>query len=537
MLKNLPIAAKINLSIFLIFIAVLIASVLHTFSSERELIENIAREQSKNTADTYFDALNTMMLTGTMAQRNLLNSKMKEHPGITDVRVIRGHAVTALYGEGLPEEQIKDKLDERALAGEPISEINIINGERILTVVNPVHVSNNFRGTDCMTCHANAKLNDVVGAVRISYSLKELDAAVQQNLFESIIMHVVLFGLGLLLMAFILRNSVCKPLHALRRSIEIVDQDADLNQQVEIYPGSGEIAQVGTAFNHMLKKIHGSLNQVLNASQQLTSLASDLTAISEETVSNVTAQQGETDQAATAINEIMATTQEIAHNANETATTSQEANLNARKGALTSTEAIGSIDLLVNELHEAAEKIQALDSETENIGMILDVITKISEQTNLLALNAAIEAARAGEQGRGFAVVADEVRTLAARSQESASQIQGMVESLQAGARNAVEAMNVATKQAEDSSEKVEESAESLAMIAGEIAEISERNTQIATAAEQQSSVMEESNQNLVNITESTHRTAAVAEQTAEYSEQLLQLAQQLETQVGHFKI
>ena len=254
MLKKLSIPAKINITILIVFAIILATSVIHMVHTERALIENIIQQQNKDTADTYFDALNTMMLTGTMSQRQLLSTKIMEHPGVTEARMIRGSAISAIYGEGLPEEQIKDELDERALAGEQISQIRTIDGERILTVINPIPVTEDFRGTNCMTCHANAKVNDIVGAVRISYSLAELDAAVNQNLLESSVMHIIVFTLGMLLMVYMLRKTVCQPLGELRKTIEIVDQQADLQQQVIIFNSDDEIGQVGTAFNNMMKK-------------------------------------------------------------------------------------------------------------------------------------------------------------------------------------------------------------------------------------------------------------------------------------------
>jgi len=535
--KNLSISSKINFTLLFVFTIILAISVLHMISNERTMVEEAIEQQSKDAADSYFDSINTMMLTGTMDKRELLRNKLLEHASVTDARILRGAAVNELYGQGHASEQAQDKLDQRALQGEAIVQIDNTDNGRILTVINPLRASNDFRGTDCLGCHTNAKSGDVIGAVRISYSLRELDARVNHNLLSSALVQIALFGLGLLLMVFILRLVISKPLKSLRHTIEIIDQEADLQQRVQIYSEGDEIGKVSFAFNNMLGKFQHSLQQVSDVTQHITSIANNIAEVSEETEQSTRTQCNETAQAATAINEATASTEEIASNTSETAQSSQAATDSARSGALISTNALGSIDMLTSEMSHAAETISKLDSESENIGVVLDVISKIAEQTNLLALNAAIEAARAGEQGRGFAVVADEVRNLASRSQESAAQIHEMVESLQAGAREAVAAMETASKQAEACSEQVEETAESLAMISGNVNDISDRNIQVAAAAEEQQAVMEESNRNLASINELAEKTAAGASRTAQVSEELLHQSQRMQELVAKFKI
>ncbi len=535
--KNLSISSKINFTLLFVFAIILTISVLHMISNERAMVEETIEQQSKDAADSYFDSINTMMLTGTMGRRELLRNKLLEHPNVADARILRSAAVSELFGQGLASEQVQDELDRRALQGEAIVQLDDTDNGRILTVINPLRASNDFRGTDCLGCHTNAKSGDVIGAVRISYSLRELDAMINHNLLSSALIQATLFGLGLLLMVFILRFIISKPLKNLRHTIEIIDQQADLQQRVNIYAEGDEIGKVSQAFNNMLGKFQHSLQQVSNVTQHITSIADNIAEVSEETEQSTRTQCNETAQAATAINEATASTEEIASNTSEAAQSSQAATDSARSGALISTNALGSIDMLTSEMNHAAETISKLDSESENIGVVLDVISKIAEQTNLLALNAAIEAARAGEQGRGFAVVADEVRNLASRSQESASQIHAMVESLQAGAREAVTAMETASKQAEACSEQVEETAESLAMISGNVSDISERNIQVAAAAEEQRAVMEESNRNLASINELAEKTAAGASRTAQVSEELLHQSQRMQELVAKFKI
>ena len=231
------------------------------------------------------------------------------------------------------------------------------------------------------------------------------------------------------------------------------------------------------------------------------------------------------------MNEMNATVQEVANNAARTAEASSDAKIESTNGALVSTDALGGIAMLMMEIDGAGGVIQKLDADSANIGMVLDVIKGIAEQTNLLALNAAIEAAR------GFAVVADEVRTLASRSQQSAEEIEAMIAKLQAGAREAVQAMEGSRTKAQESEEQVEAAAESLGMIAGEVSTINDMNNQIATAAGEQTAVAEEINHNISTITEVANQTADGARHSAQVSEELVQLAADLESLVSRFRI
>jgi methyl-accepting chemotaxis protein len=298
---------------------------------------------------------------------------------------------------------------------------------------------------------------------------------------------------------------------------------------------TGLHCDIGSVFMAM-KMLRARVRTVVKALDQTTGQLSeeaDRTAASVQTTSNgVNQQQSETEQVATAVNEMSATIQEVATNAANAAEAANEANQSAKEGALTSTEAIGIIDSLASEVENTAAVVEQLNKHSDNIGSVLDVIKGIAEQTNLLALNAAIEAARAGEQGRGFAVVADEVRTLASRTQQSTEEIQEMIEQLQSGTHNAVEAMGKARDRATEGVEQVEAAAEALAVIAGSIATINDMNTHIAAAAEQQSAVTEEINRNVNNINGISQQTADSFLQTASASENLAQLARRLDMMV-----
>jgi methyl-accepting chemotaxis protein len=297
------------------------------------------------------------------------------------------------------------------------------------------------------------------------------------------------------------------------------------------------IGEIIDAFNQMAANLRNMIGQISGATTQLAAAAEETSTITDETSRGVQAQQTEIDSIASAMNEMTSTVQEVARNAADASTAAQTADSEAKHGALVATEAIGGIDALVNEVNSAAQVIRNLEKESENIGSVLDVIRGIAEQTNLLALNAAIEAARAGEQGRGFAVVADEVRTLASRTQQSTREIQDMILRLQSGAGNAVKVMEGAQSKAQESSDRVEKAAESLAMIAGSVSAINDMNTMIASAAEEQSAVAAEMQSNMNNIREVADRSAEGAQQTAQASEELARLAAEQQALMAQFKV
>lgn len=533
--RQMSVQAKINLALLVVFALVLSASLFYAAITEKRLVLQVVEQQTKDAADSYFDSINTMMLTGTMAQRDVLRNKILARPGVIDARIIRGESVSSVFGPGYAHQAPADALDQRALAGESI--IEVVNGQngRVLTVVNPILGHKDYRGTNCLTCHQVPE-DSVMGAVRISYDLSALDSEVDRNIMISAGIQLLLLLAGLLVMGYIIRRVIISRINDMRHTMEAMTENEDLSRAVAIH-AEDEVGAMGHAFNRMIGKFRYSLEAVAGVTRNLGEVSERVSNVAEKTHSAVMEQRNETDMVASAMNEMSATVQEVARHATQTASASSGADDESRLGVRVATEALDGIEVLIRDIENAAQVIKQVEADSVSIGMVLGVINGIAEQTNLLALNAAIEAARAGEQGRGFAVVADEVRTLASRTQKSTEEIQATIEQLQNGVRNAVKAMEEAQVKAHSGSDSVAKVAQSLNVIAGEVGTINDMNTQIATAAEEQSAVAEEINRNITTISVIADTTSTDAEQTSQISDELVRLAAELNRLVSQFKL
>ena len=354
-------------------------------------------------------------------------------------------------------------------------------------------------------------------------------------------LHMVLVSLaiavGMGLLGVLLAGSVSRPLNELARLFrELGSGDGDLTHRLKV-DGRDELAQVATGFNNFVAKIHGSIEQVASNSRQLAATANEVAAKAQLTQHNCTAQRDRTVQVATAIHQMGATVTEIAGNASLAAEVARQANEQADAGAGVVAQARHGIVGLSDEIAQVAGVIESLATQTDSIGSILETIRSISEQTNLLALNAAIEAARAGEQGRGFAVVADEVRTLASKTQHSTGEIQQMIERLQQGSQQAVQKMGASSHSGTLAVSQAHQTRESLGQMTRAITIINEMNTQIRDAAHEQSGVSTEINRNLSVVTGNGRAMLENLERIRQTCGQLEAQSQQLATRVQQFKI
>jgi len=313
--------------------------------------------------------------------------------------------------------------------------------------------------------------------------------------------------------------------------------EGDLKGDALVVVSEDEIGSICAGVNTMKEHLRAVLGEVTGSAAQLSAAVEQMSGVASEASAALNRQQAEVDQIATAMNEMSATSQEVARSAAAAAGSAEEAESEARLGREAVEQVITSIHALAGDVAKASEAITALEAESERIGSILNVIRGIADQTNLLALNAAIEAARAGEQGRGFAVVADEVRTLAQRTQEATGEIQGMIERLQDGARHAVSMMEQGRARTDENVAHAARAGERLVAITRAVSSITEMNAQIATAAEEQHAVTDEMNHNITNIHGASEGTAAGARDIASGAQELHELAQALRTVVSRFAV
>lgn len=365
--------------------------------------------------------------------------------------------------------------------------------------------------------------------------LAQAKAAAQPVAYGVVVLLMALALVLALVMAALNRRMLTIPLLRAMNIAKVI-AGGDLTQRIDV-DSNDELGQVLQAVKMMQARLQTVIGRIAEFTDSLAQSASTVSETALLSSEGMAEQRTETDMVATAMNEMSAAVQEVAAHAQQAATAASEANDEVGQGKRVVHEVSRTVQRLADEVEHAGDVMLKLENKSEEIGGILDVIRSVAEQTNLLALNAAIEAARAGEQGRGFAVVADEVRTLAQRTQASTQEIQTMIEGLQAEAREAANFMRRGREQARESVEQVTQTTTVLDTIGNRIQQISDLNTQIATAAEQQSAVSEEINRNINTIAEVAQQTSDGAENTAGCCQQLARQTGQLRQLVQQFRL
>jgi len=399
-------------------------------------------------------------------------------------------------------------------------------------LIEPVIAMANYQGVNCLGCH-QAQEGDVLGAIRIEYSLAETDARLQTQLLTSAGIQAILLLGVFAITAWVLGHLVFSRLRRLRDRMDEISRNSDLTLELDAVRND-KIGLVSHAFNRMISKMRDSMNQVLVSVEQA---ARDIASKAGASEREVVIQRDNTDQVASATTEMAASALQVRENAITTTRKSAATAEAAGLGEELAQSAVGGIEALNAEVQNGAQRIEALNQHTAKMTTMLETISNIADQTNLLALNAAIEAARAGDAGRGFSVVADEVRALASRTQVSTADIRDTINGLKEEVAGCLSTMRGASDRANQQVDAILKVQAELKIIAQATREITSLNQEMESAANEQSNVSDAINQNVIEISRSAEQTTLEAQQTAQIATELLVMAENLRQTMGQFKL
>lgn len=500
-----------------------------------ERILSLATAHAEDLASSYFDGLNTLMLSGAMERRAILRDKFRTRPEVAELRLVRGPALRAQFGTGHPDEAPRDALDRRALEGERIVRVSRRDGKRLLTVLTPLRATKSTRGVDCLACH-QVRPGTVLGVVRLDYDLTEIDGARRRDHLLALALSIGLGALGLALAMLLLRRVVTRPLARLRASMSRVERDSDLTVRVAD-GGRDDLGATARAFDSMVGRFGAALAEVRGAAHRMEALAERFVQAARRTEEDAAEQETATTHLAGALAELAASAREVAGHTAEAASATHAAEGAAKEGRTAAEETVGAMTSLQERLGRSLERMDRVESTSQDIERILDLIHHLAEETDLLALNAAIEAARAGEHGRGFAVVADEVRALAGKTRRATEEIGHLIARLRDSVRDTADALRAAGEESDRSTERIRSGARVLEQVARSMERIAQMNDQIAGAVAQQRAVTEEMSGTVEGMRVRAARTSRDARSTLDAGKELAAMAATLSGLVARFRL
>jgi len=651
-LNHLSLRAKVNMTVGITFLLVLVFVTSFAVSEEKQRLMEAAEKQVTEITTLYFDSLNTMMLTGTMDQRSILRNKMLARKEVTDARVIRGEPVRGQFGPGFPEEEALDEMDRKALQGEQIVLIEKQAGQRQLTVLTPFKATENTRGVNCLQCH-NVPPGSINGAIRVSYSLSSLDHSVNNVFWRTVTFNLLLFVVGLVLVNLLLKKWIINPLTLLMEVVnkraegdtqaraqvladdeignlgqafntmaenvnaitmrehktaedlqERVDQllivvnkvaEGDFSERIDVggYDAMGQLAsglqnmidyinqsieekreaveilgrkvdkilqvvtraaegdltgsvhidgddaisKLARGVQLMVANLNSLVSQVQRSGIQVTSSATEIAATAKQQEATIAEQAATTNDIAATATQISATTKELVNTIDEVAAAADRARQSASDGYGNLETMERTMQNIVDAAGSIAQKFEVLNSKALNINSVVTTITKVADQTNLLSLNAAIEAEKAGEYGLGFAVVATEIRRLADQTAVATLDIEQMVKEMQSAVSSGVLSMEKFSDQVRRSVEDVNQVGTQLAGIIEEAQNFAPRFENVQQGMHFQSQGANQIKQAMMQLSESAHQAVISIRQSSSAIDALNDAAHTLQDGVSKFRV
>ena len=536
-ISDMKIWLRLTIAIWIMLLLAWTGMILWESHTNRETAIKQAKEFSLSMHESTLAGLTGMMITGTVGQREVFLDQIKQLSIIRDLKVIRGEAVSKQFGPGTAKDDVKpDEIEQKVLAtGQEFDEIQSDEKGEFLRVVRPALAQHNYLGKDCLMCHQVPE-KTALGVVSMKISLDNVNAAVAAQRIKSLLAALVI-SIPLLTFIYIfIRNFVTNPIDKMVASLrEIASGEGDLTKRLEVR-GKDEIGQASQAFNDMMGKFSGLVRQVGESAGQVSSAARDLVGGAEQVAGSSTQQHAKADDAAVAVDKIVSSISEIAESTEKVHEQSRESERRSLEGTRSLDKLVHEVQLVEDTVRQIADSVSQFVASMEAITNMTREVRDIADQTNLLALNAAIEAARAGEQGRGFAVVADEVRKLAEKSAASASEIDGVTRGLTEQSESVRRSIDEGLSHIASSQKSVETVADVLTAAASSVTEVGQGLDTIAGATEEQRRVFSEIARTIEDIAAMARENNTASDQTAAAAHALQTLANNLQNAVGRFR-
>jgi methyl-accepting chemotaxis protein len=532
---KLNIAAKVQLSVQPLLLLVSIACAVSFYNIERFDNKRGEEEKIRALADGVINGANMLMLNGIISnveQRKLFIKKMGSSDNIKSFRIIRNKLVQKQYSQGLPEEQPAGEDELRAL-----EDGKIIFEQRgdILHGIVPYAASRNFRGTNCFMCH-DVPENYHLGASVIDIDISADNAAQKQLVWVSIAVIIAVQIFLWLLLKLILHRFVSEPAGRMRTAITEISNTGEFTRRIAV-ASDDEIGQTSRSFNELMENLQAAFQQVHEGIENVAASSNSLSMSSKQVASGSANQSEAASSMAAAVEQVTVSIDRVSDGANEALGISKHSGELSERGGEIIHRTVEEMMRIADTVRQTSVSIEKLGEQSNRISSIVNVIKGIAEQTNLLALNAAIEAARAGEQGRGFAVVADEVRKLAERTTQATGEVTEMIETIQSSSRAAVAGMAVTVAQVDGGVTLVQQAGDAINQIKNESVQVLKTVGDISVALAEQSKASNDIAVNIEKVARMTEENSAAANQTADAANHLAQLADGMRATVKRFRI